>query len=439
MIGIAARSGINFGLNLQKKDAGLDLKSDEARNQLWWSIFRLEHLLSVMTGRVSCLGDSSSSAPPPLAFENLAHPGQVTHEPASSPSTPISTIKWSLHLDREQIESQSTLLKTFSPSPSLYFFYAVDLSLVAHAICNGIYAYNSPRIRWSQIESRIALYGKKMDDWLLSLHPSFCFEDIHSDQSQGSKSAFQVSLALNYHSARIILNRPCLKRRRSGSKSSTERTRSRHNNISAVACLQASLSIMRLLPDRTDLAWCYKLLQWWDFLHVLIQATVILLLDLTISPAATRPEEAPVLTVSTTDVLNGAKKGLLWLYCLGSTSEAARRSFRFCNACLCRIATTQDLDLSGIPLPGTSSSASGSSQDGKETVPHQEMVGDPESPRSSQGERSDDLQFQDLKDVQPMASLQDPFASDVDMSDFISFPADEEVEDMLLAMMGFNA
>jgi hypothetical protein len=67
------------------------------------------------------------------------------------------------------------------------------------------------------------------------------------------------------------------------------------------------------------------------------------------------------------------------------------------------------------------------------------MVGDPESPRSSQGERSDDLQFQDLKDVQPMASLQDPFASDVDMSDFISFPADEEVEDMLLAMMGFNA
>jgi hypothetical protein len=191
---------------------------------------------------------------------------------------------------------------------------------------------------------------------------------------------------------------------------------------------------MRLLPDQADLAWCYNILQWWDFLHVLTQATVILLLDLSIGPEGTR-SEAAVLAASAKDVLNGVKKGLSWLYCLGSTSEAARRSFRFFNACIRRMATTQDLDLSGIPSPDTSSS------------PQQEIEGDPvtghskpaESSRSSQSERSDDLLYQDPQDVQPpMFSPQDPL-SDIDMSDFVSFPADEEVEDMLLSIMGSNA
>jgi len=40
MIGIAARSGIALGLNLEKKIIRLDIRSGEARKQLWWSIFR---------------------------------------------------------------------------------------------------------------------------------------------------------------------------------------------------------------------------------------------------------------------------------------------------------------------------------------------------------------------------------------------------------------
>ncbi|CAL5866998.1 uncharacterized protein PFLUO_LOCUS1210 [Penicillium psychrofluorescens] len=207
---------------------------------------------------------------------------------------------------------------------------------------------------------------------------------------------------------------------------------------------------MRLLPDQTDLAWCYEILQWWDFLHVLTQATVILLLDLTIGPAAMSSEEAAVLAQSASDVLNGAKKGISWLHCLGSTSEAARRSFRFCNACIRRMAATNDLDLSGIPSPDTSSSTSLDSQEGKETASQQEMEDAPvveqskpvESSRSSQGERSDDLLFQDPQDEQPpMGSLQSPFAlfdTDIDMSDNISLPANAEVEDMLLSMMRSN-
>lgn len=114
------------------------------------------------------------------------------------------------------------------------------------------------------------------------------------------------------------------------------------------------------------------------------------------------------------------------------------------------MATTKDLDLSGIPSPATSSSTSRNSQEEKETVPQQEMEDAPitehpkpaESPRSSQGERNDDLLFQDPQDMQPaVGSLQNPFAlydTDINMSEYISVPADAEVEDMLLSMIRSN-
>jgi hypothetical protein len=57
MIGIAIRSAIALGLNLRIKDNRVDLQASEARKRLWWSIYYLEHVLSVMTGRISYLGD----------------------------------------------------------------------------------------------------------------------------------------------------------------------------------------------------------------------------------------------------------------------------------------------------------------------------------------------------------------------------------------------
>ncbi|KAJ5626373.1 hypothetical protein N7510_002682 [Penicillium lagena] len=350
MIGIAARSGIALGINLHKKNGGLDAKSGEARSNLWWAVVRLEHLLSVMTGRVSCLGDASSSAPPPHPVPSLAYTGSsYNNEPINKPSVRINGLLWTLYLNREQAESQRILLKSITPSSSLYFFYMVDLSLIAHAITNGVYAMDVPHTGWDRVKGRISLYSKKMDWWASSLHSSFNFQDSEPDQLRGNKSSFKVSLALNYYSAQIVLNRPCLNRPAFGKKSGTRLSRSRFSNVSALACLRASLAVMGLLPDQPSLTWYYETLQWWDFLHILTQATVILLLDISIGPVPTKPEEATVPVESTDKIFNGVKKGLSWLHCLGRTSEAAQRAFEFCNSCIRRMATTRGLDLRDIP------------------------------------------------------------------------------------------
>lgn len=449
MIGIAARSGIALGINLQKKNVELDVNSGEARKQLWWSIFHLEHLLSVMTGRVSCLWDTSSSAPPPLASPSITHTGPDIDQPMSEPPGRINDIQWTMYLDQEQVESQRTLLESITPSPSLYFFYMVDLSLISHAISNGVYATDSPRIGWARVEGRIALYSKKVDRWVLSLHPSFCFQDSYDNPLPRSRSPFQISLALNYYSARIVLNRPCLNRPAIEKTSGSRIARSRSGNISALACLQASLAVMALLPDQPNLAWCYEILQWWNLLHVLTQATVILLLDVSIGPVPTRSEEAAVPAESAEDVLDGVKKGLSWLHCLGRSSEAARRAFEFCNSCIRRIATTKDLDLGGIPSAHGPSRTFRDSAEGNKAASQQEIQAvalpehsKPAGPaRSLYAGTSYDILFQDPQEgfAGSPGNASAVYDAGIDMSEFISRPAHAEIEEILRTMMGYNA
>lgn len=351
MVGIAARSGIALGIHLERKGNGVDLSSGEARKQLWWSITRLEHLLSVMTGRVSCVGPVSTSLPPSLLFLDSEYNRSDSLKRDDETSSRLQNLHWTMQIGPKSIGFQRTLLQSLTPSMSLYHFYMIDLSHIAHAISSGVYATDSHRYDWGRIESRIALYNRRIDDWVSRLIAAFRFQDSHGNPLHVLESPFQVSLALSYYSARIVLNRPCLNCPTFKQKTGTRLARSRFSNLSALACLRASLAVTSLLPDQPSLDWSYGLLQWWEFLHVLTQAVIILLLDLSIGPVPTKSKEDPVVSESVEIVLNATKKGILWLQCLGKTSEAARRSFGFSIRCIRHLSTARDLDLSGIPSP----------------------------------------------------------------------------------------
>ena len=250
MIGIAARSSIALELNLQTTNYKVESKSNKAQKQLWWSIFFLEHRLSVMTNQVSCLGDSFCSAPPLLLFEEL---DQFGYEQLAQKHT----IQWIICQRHEQNKPQQTWLKNIALSPSLYFFYLVDLALVAHAITNQVYSTDIFQDDWSPIESQIRLHSNLMDQWVSGLYASFCFEDENGNIHPGSRSHYQVSLALNYYSARIILNWPCLTQPESDEKNSISFSHSRFGNNSALACLHASLLLVSVLSDQPDADWAY--------------------------------------------------------------------------------------------------------------------------------------------------------------------------------------
>lgn len=405
-----------------------------------------------MTGRVSCLGSAFCSTPPPLLGPGLGSAGPDIHPPPNAH-------RWTIELGKKQMDSQRDLLQSLTPSTSLYFFYMVDLSLIAHTIASEVYAIDSSRAGRARVEGRIEFYSKKVDYWKSTLHPSFSFQDNQGNPQLRISSPFQISLALNYYSARIVLNRPCLNSHAFGNKSGSQPSRSQFTNTAALNCLRASLAIMALLPDQPDLVFCYEVLQWWDLLHVLTQATVILLLDISIGPIPTRSGERTVSVESSDLVWTRTKKGLSWLHCLGRTSEAARRAFQFFSSCIGRIAPANDLDLSGIPATFGSFQTSRDpnfpwlrdSPEENAMAPQQEVqaLNDREfckwmdSPNLSRyGNIHDDTRTQDSEETPSSLSIIPSTSAvldaDTDMSELIS-NSDTSIDDLLMSMAGSNA
>lgn len=449
MIGIAARSGIALGLNLRRTSKKHDSESNETRKRLWWSIFHLEHLLSVMTGRVSCLGDGSCSAPPPLPTGILEYgvPGvsQFGHEPLAQ----ACDIQWTIYQRHEQIGAQQACLKSVALSPSLYFFYLVDLSLIMHAITNRVYSTDVFQDGWAQIKSRIGLYSEKMDQWLSGLHASLAFEDIHGNKFPRGKSCYQVSLALHYYSARIVLNRPCLTRPQIDSKSGIRFPHSQFHNNAALACLCASLALINILPDQTETGWVYNTTSWWSFLHFLMQATIIMLIHMSVGSVPTRAEGAVGSSESPEIVLAATKKALHWLHCLGGSDEAARRAFHICNNYLHRIAPSKGLDLgdisSNIGLSQTFSTVDYPPGETRSSTPRQQNQSS-SAPQHAQSTASrdfdynerDDMLFQESEVTQTsLGSIQSSSAvldTDIDMSETISYPTNATLDDILFLL-----
>jgi hypothetical protein len=308
------------------------MNSGEARKQLWWSIFRLESLLSIMSGRVASLGIAFASLSPPFLNPNM----DFTVSDAKQPN---NELQWSIDLDEGKAISQTSFLKSLEPSHRLYCFYLIDLALITHTITNEVFCFKPSRMGWSCFESRIAFYRKKLDFWASTIHTSFGFQDGQIvETSKGSP--YQLSLALNYYSTHILLNRPCL-----NGPAFQEKYGLRFANKMAFDCLQASLNAIAQLPDLPDLTWCFQVPQWWEILHVLTQSITILLLDISVGPvsASTMNIHLPAESV----VWAAVTKGLRWLHCLGRTSESARRGFRFFNACVQRMDPNRTLEFEG--------------------------------------------------------------------------------------------
>lgn len=344
IIGSAARSGISLGIHSRKKCDRLDIDAEEARKQLWWSIFRLEHLLSAMTGRVSCVGSASTSLDPPLPLPNVSHDGFGENLESEERHLQVESLHWTVDEDPWSGRLDSRLLESIGPTSSLYHFYVVDLSLIAVALTSEINIIDH-RTERERIDSRKLLYNKWMDHWASSLVDDFVFEDDLGSLIPTIGSNFQTSLALLYYSTRIYLNRPCRCSPFEGN-ARPWLTFSTINDFSARTRLQAALNIMGLLPDQASLDWSYQLLQWWDLVHAVTQATMILLFQGVNERYSQMESRASLERIG--DALSGAKKGISWLHCLGSTSASAQRTFEFTNLCMQHLTAANDLSSSGI-------------------------------------------------------------------------------------------
>lgn len=426
MIGIATRSSISLGLHLQATHNYLNNEALEARNKLFWSIFSLENLLSDMTGRVSCLWTSYCSAPPPSASHDMNLSTNTTQnrspDQGSSRNPPLS---WTIDQDQKQLKSQRELLNQLEATSELYFFCLIDLTVISHTASARVYNKEALNLGWDEIKSRIDLYNGIMLEWRANLPDSLKFDTLASTSNPNLliNDAFRASLALKFHSSRIILNRPCLTRKKSGENDKPRLSRTRKDI--EMTCLQSALAIISIFPDEPSTIWLRNIV-WWSILHFLVQSIVILLISIWCNTSPSNPDrdqerqselkresksplgiarptnrspisilnqseadadaksESKAPTFNPTIIFYAIEKALRWLHHLGKSDESARRAFNLCNSCIQRMKSNnpQLTNLQTMSFPSESSTdlevptdSNHQQSRSKNNVPHSQFAG----------------------------------------------------------------
>ncbi|KAJ5389145.1 uncharacterized protein N7496_000213 [Penicillium cataractarum] len=391
--GLALRSALSLGINLHITDGRTHDASKEARCRLWWSIYSLEHLLTSMHGRASCVGEGLCSVSPPLPFEEDFFEQPEISRLLQDRAFREAQLRPTLFETPSQLQCGPTWMADCKPCPALFFYHLTDLALISHAVLNKIYSIEGLRECSSVTEYRLQKYRLCMDRWLAKVPPPYRFTvpeagpwHLNHAQLDDENAPFareRVCLAMNYYSARIILCRPCLSQTHSPqplnsppAQDANHRTKLRTDM--ATDCLQAACSLISILPDNPDIAWLVRVTPWWSVLHFIMQATTALLLALSFvcfpkqtnlpssstsnsgsksnirsaSVSGSDPSISNTPALLDTDietVIAQAKKALRSIHTMAHVDPAARRAFVLCDGVVRKLAPALNIDLKDWP------------------------------------------------------------------------------------------
>ncbi|KAJ9204695.1 transcriptional regulator family: Fungal Specific TF [Paecilomyces variotii] len=355
LCGNAVRAAVALGLHLRNVGSSTSDTSKEIRYRVWWSLYTIDHLLSVMTGRPTCIVDSTCTTPLPVPFDecdfqkeevtqligNSSRRNSYTHDKMSDCSNTPSPAQ----LEIPSMEPPSAKLsevgstewlKGLAPSMSLYFLQLSTLTSISKRVNAKLYSAESVQSPWPSIEFMIQSLMLETDSWLLNLPEPYDFTSVQMSQALLGQ---RMSLACLFYSTKIAITRPCLCRldasRPHGSKSYDFCSKT------AAECVDSACRLLRLLPDAPDSALLCKIAPWWCMLHYIMQATTVLLLELSFR-AQHVPDKAA--TVS-----KAAKTGIEWLHHMSTFSAAASRAWKLCDDYLRRLAPHVGVEVNDLP------------------------------------------------------------------------------------------
>lgn len=312
---------------------------------MWWSLYTLEHLLAVITGRPSCIIDSSCTTPLPVPFDecdfqrdevaqlistagrglNHLDRDSANNNSAASQDSSADSDWNTASADSDTKMSKTDYLKSLPPCMSLYFLQLTSLTTIAKRMTVKLYSPEAQQSPWASTEFTIQSLMLEIDSWFMNLPAAY---DFTSTQTSQCPVGQRIGLAFLFYSTKIGITRPCLCRL-DPSHPEGERT---HEFCSETAaeCVEAACHMLTLFPDTPDAALLYRMSPWWCTLHYLMQTSTVLLLELALKVQHV-PEKASM-------VPKAAKKSLDWLAALSKTNMASRRAWKLCEGFLRRLA-----------------------------------------------------------------------------------------------------
>ncbi|KAF3398432.1 Thiamine repressible regulatory protein [Penicillium rolfsii] len=363
--GSAVRGALGLGLHLQNVGVCTSDTSKEIRYRVWWSLYNIEHLLGVMTGRPSCIIDSSCTTPLPVPFDEsdfqkeevaqlISVAGRGTSGPLDRMSFSSSTANLDTTADSDTTDtpaecdtkrSRAEYFKSLPPCMSMYFLQMTSLTTIAKRMTTKLYSPEALQSPWASIEFTIQSLMLAIDSWFMNLPSSYDFTSTQTSQCPiGQRSG----LAFLFYSTKIGITRPCLCRLES-SPPEDDKT---HEFCSKTAaeCVESACHMLTLFPDTLDAAMLHRISPWWCTLHYLMQATTVLLLELAFHSQHV-PGKANM-------VLKAARKAIDWLSALSKTNMASERAWKLCDGFLRRLAPTIGIEVNEMSENERSSSNS---------------------------------------------------------------------------------
>ena len=358
-----------MGLNLQNEDKSIAESSKEIRYRVWWALCSTERMLAVMTGRPTSFLDAECSTPLPLPIEEdaltggLGGSGIVTAESLrryssqeSKESDPSASVldnspKASSTVGTLPQQSDGDAGAAVPPSDALFFLCHTKLSVLTNVVVNRLYRASASKQTWAETQSRIAKLDAKLERWRRSLPAIFDFTKKQREQQFIRQRMF---LGFFYYNTRTIINRPCLCRvdRRIPHESGKARE---FNRTAAARCVHAARDLVAMLPREPNVVGLYRVSPWWCLVHHLVQATTVLMLELSFRAYHTSNEAE--------EIFEAAKKAVNWLRSMSEDNIAARRAWTLCGDLLRKVAPNVGQNANDLPDGVAGSDARFMSQD----------------------------------------------------------------------------
>ena len=297
-----------------------------------------------MTGRPASYAETECTIPLPLPYEeaflfNKNQPRDITAlrdfwntDTSSAISTPGS----------RDSRSRAQTQDIFSPGPqlgprdmpgvetpvseTLFFYEATKLGTITASILRKLYGPPAIELTWSMTLANISTLSQALYIWLNNLPNEFGFPGGSQDDKWKRQ---RVHLGFAYHSAQMLVHRPCLCRIDRRIPHESDRAR-QSNQDNAVACVNAAMSIVSLLPDEPNTSLLFNTVPWWNIIHYLMQASTVLMLELSF-----RGEHTPG---NVEEIYDTVKIVLRWLKSIGMLDHAGYRAWRMCDEMLRNVA-----------------------------------------------------------------------------------------------------
>lgn len=317
--GLAVRSAQALGLHLRDVSGSVTAETKELHAYNWFALMTLESMLTLMTGRPTMINprDCSVTIPSPLAE-------------GESPSTTTSPSESSYQRsamdsrDRTSSSGMSEPEKGFvlnrvmkhdtTQTAAIYFVHYVELCMLTKEAVGELYRPGIRKKNWSNIQSKIERFNRRLSEWKDSVDQPF---NVASPSSDSETETCRVALRILFHSARTIINRPCLCR--TGEQIHDQSISSKRDELSSAnKCVESARATLRLILHKSESTILHEGTTWWMLLHHLKRALTILLLEL-----AFRAEHMPS---NAGEILTEAKAAVNWLNHIGKSSPDARHT-----------------------------------------------------------------------------------------------------------------